>query len=79
MGLRDGAASTQPGHGPVPLAPTDSTDTLRWQHKKKQRDSLPQPLLKISIDNIRHYAFYSWSHVARLGRGELVRIKSIII
>lgn len=58
---------------------TAQTDTLRRQHKKNHGDSSPQPSLKISIDNVHHYAFYSWSHVAHLGRGELVRIKSIII
>ena len=77
--LRHGAASPPSGHGPVLPVPADSTDTLRRKHKKNHGDSSPQPSLKISIDNVRHYAFYSWSHVAHLGRGELVRINSIII
>lgn len=77
--LRHGAASPPSGHSPVLPVPADSTDTLRRQHKKNHGDSSPQPSLKISIDNVHHYAFYSWSHVAHLGRGELVRIKSIII
>lgn len=47
--------------------------------KKEEKDSSESSLSKISIDNIYHHTFYSLSHVACSGRGELGRIKSIII